>query len=91
MSSKIIVTVLGKDQSGIVAKVSSVLADNSCNIEDISQTLMNDIFSMVMLIAVDEEKLTLGDLKKLLVDLGEKLGLQITVQHEDVFKFMHRV
>ncbi len=91
MSSKIIVTVLGKDQSGIVAKVSSVLADNSCNIEDISQTLMNDIFSMVMLIAVDEEKLTLGDLKKLLVDLGEKLGLQITAQHEDVFKFMHRV
>ncbi len=91
MSSKIIVTVLGKDQSGIVAKVSSVLADNSCNIEDISQTLMNDIFSMVMLIAVDEERLTLGDLKKLLVDLGEKLGLQITVQHEDVFKFMHRV
>lgn len=91
MSSKVIVTVLGKDQSGIVAKVSGVLADNSCNIEDISQTLMNDIFSMVMLIVVDEERLTLGDLKKLLVDLGEKLGLQITVQHEDVFKFMHRV
>jgi len=91
MSSKIIVTVLGKDHSGIVARVSGVLADSFCNIEDISQTLMNDIFSMIMLVAIDEDKLNMGDLKKLLEDLGEELGLQITAQHEDVFKFMHRI
>ncbi len=91
MSSKIIVTVLGKDQSGIVAKVSGALANNSCNIEDISQTLMDDIFSMIMLVAIDEAKIKIDELKNLLLKLGEKLNLKITVQHEDVFRFMHRV
>ena len=86
-----IITVIGKDQVGIVAKISNICAKYNANILDINQTLLQEIFTMVMLI--DIEKLTdeLGTLKDELVKMGEEIELQIHVMHEDIFNSMHRI
>ncbi len=91
MKGKAIVTVLGKDRVGIVAGVSRVLAENNVNIEDISQTIMQDFFTMMMLVTVDEDEISIADLQKKLNALAEELDLKITVQHEDIFRYMHRI
>ena len=88
---KAILTVLGNDKVGIVAKISKALAENGCNIEDISQTIMGTIFSMVMLITIDEHQISFDDLKAILMKTGEDIGLQISLQQENVFNFMHRI
>ncbi len=88
---KAIVTVIGKDKPGIIAKVSTALADNQVNIEDISQTLMQDNFTMLMLCDLEKSILSLSELKNSLVELGEKIGVSIHVQHEDIFNAMHKI
>lgn len=88
---KAIITVLGNDKVGIVAAISSVLAENGCNIEDISQTIMDKIFSMVMLVTIDEKRISFDNLKDTLAKTGEQLELQISLQQENVFNFMHRI
>ena len=88
---KAIVTVIGKDKPGIIAKVSTALADNQVNIEDISQTLMQDNFTMLMLCDLEKSALSLSQLKNSLVELGEKIGVSIHVQHEDIFNAMHKI
>lgn len=91
MKGKAIVTVLGKDRVGIVAGVSRVLAENGANIEDISQTIMQEFFTMIMLVTVDEDKVPIANLKDKLDEIAEELVVKITVQHEDIFRFMHRI
>jgi ACT domain-containing protein len=91
MKSRAIVTVLGQDRVGIVAGVSRVLAENNVNIDDISQTIMQDFFTMIMLVTIDENEISIGDLQNKLSAVGDELGLKITVRHEDIFRFMHRV
>lgn len=86
-----IVTVIGKDKSGIIAKVSTALADNDVNIEDISQTIVQGNFTMLMLCDLSNAKMSLKELKTYLVDLGEKIGVSIHVQHEDIFNAMHKI
>ena len=88
---KAIVTVIGKDKPGIIAKVSTALADNQVNIEDISQTLMQDNFTMLMLCDLEKAVLSLSELKDCLVELGKKIGVSIHVQHEDIFNAMHKI
>lgn len=88
---KAIVTVIGKDKSGIIAKVSTVLADNSINIEDISQTIMQGFFTMVMLVDISESKLEFTSLVGKMKALGEEIGVEIYVQHEDIFNSMHKI
>lgn len=88
---KAIVTVIGKDKPGIIAKVSTALAENQVNIEDISQTLMQDNFTMLMLCDLEKSILSLNELKTCLVELGEKIGVSIHVQHEDIFNAMHKI
>ena len=88
---KAIVTVIGKDKSGIIAKVSGALADNTVNIEDISQSIVQGYFTMIMLCDISKSKLSLKDLSALLVELGDKIGVSIHVQHEDVFNVMHKI
>ncbi len=88
---KIIITVLGHDQVGIIAKISAILAGNNINILDISQTILQGFFTMVMVADIAASKLDVGDLKKLLQEQGGPMNLEITVQHEDIFKFMHRI
>jgi ACT domain-containing protein len=91
MRTPAVLTVLGEDRVGIVAAVSGVLAEASTNIEDIRQTILGHIFSMTMLVTVDEDHLPFGELQKRIARLGEGLGMQITLQREDVFRFMHRI
>ncbi len=88
---KAIVTVIGKDKPGIIAKVSTLLAENNVNIEDISQTIMQGNFTMIMQCDLQTAKLKLTDLKEVLVALGEKIGVSIHVQHEDIFNAMHKI
>ncbi len=88
---KAVVTVLGKDSVGIIYNVSSVLADNKINILDISQTIMGDIFSMVMIIDIEESKISFDTLSDTLDKKGELLGVKITVCREDIFNAMHRI
>lgn len=85
-----IVSVIGKDQVGIIAKVTTVLAEQEVNILDISQTILQDFFTMMMLVDVTEFK-NLESLQKQLSELGEPLGLTINIQLEEIFKAMHRV
>jgi ACT domain-containing protein len=90
-SNRVIVTVVGQDRTGIIAETSRVLADAGVNIVDISQTLMGEFFVMIMMADLSGATLTLEQLKARLAAKGTELGMRIDVQHEDVFKFMHRI
>lgn len=86
-----IVTVIGKDKPGIISKVSTALAENSVNIEDISQTIVQGNFTMIMLCSFENAKLSLQEMKAKLVKLGDEIGVSIHVQHEDIFNAMHKI
>jgi len=87
---KAVVTVMGYDQVGIVAEITKILAANECNIIDISQTLLHGIFAMIILINFPTE-LDITVLREKLLKAGEKMGIQATIQHEDIFRYMHRI
>jgi ACT domain-containing protein len=87
----VIVTVIGKDKPGIIAKVATALANNEVNIEDISQTIVQGNFTMLMLCDLQKAKMTLKELKKYLEELGANIGVSIHVQHEDIFNAMHKI
>jgi ACT domain-containing protein len=86
-----IVTVVGKDKPGIIAKVSGVLAEKSVNIEDISQTIMQGSFTMIMLCDVSNSELKIKELGVLLSELGDKIGVSIHVQNQEIFNAMHKI
>ena len=86
-----IITVLGSDRSGIVAAVTSLLAERDVNILDISQTILQGIFTMTMLIDLSGIDGSFTDLKGSVDKLSEQLGVQITLQREEVFRFMYRL
>lgn len=91
MRTPAILSVLGEDRVGIVAAVSRVLAESRTNIEDIRQTIIGGIFSMTMLVTVDEDATPFDEVQQRLNAAAEELGLQITLQREDVFRYMHRI
>ncbi|MDR2197746.1 MAG: ACT domain-containing protein [Coriobacteriales bacterium] len=91
MKTKTVLSVLGKDRRGIVAAVATTLYEAGANIDDIQQTLLGEMFSMTMLVTMDEEQCAFNDLQERLAADGERLGLQITLQREDVFEFMYKV
>lgn len=86
-----VISVLGKDRSGIVAAISSILAEKGANIDDISQTILDDIFSMTMLVRLDAEKANFNEVQEALDKVGEDLGVQVIIQREDVFQFMYKI
>ncbi|MBC7766049.1 MAG: ACT domain-containing protein [Hyphomonadaceae bacterium] len=86
-----VITVIGKDQVGIIANVSNILAQYSINILDISQTVMTDIFTMIMMVEISKSKVGIADIADLLAKKGEEIGLSIRIQHEDIFNSMHRI
>ncbi|OUO92439.1 hypothetical protein B5F40_00630 [Gordonibacter sp. An230] len=88
---KCVVSVLGKDRSGIVAAVATALAECGANIDDISQTILDDIFSMTMLTTLDPEAAGFNSVQERLERVGEGLGVQIIIQREDVFQMMHKI
>ncbi len=88
---KAIVTVVGKDQKGIIAKVSNILFENNVNIVDISQTIMQDMFTMIMMVEFESAKVSVADISDKLAVAENEMGLSIHVQREEIFKSMHRI
>lgn len=84
-----VITVVGKDKVGIIAKVSTLLSDNGINILDISQTIMQDVFTMIML--VDMQEKAVSDISEGIKKIEADMGLSIHIQNEDIFNLMHRV
>ena len=88
---KAVVTVTGKDKKGIIAKVSTFLADKGANIEDISQTVLGEYFAMIMIADLAEAKEGIAGLAKECADFGKQIGMSIYMQHEDIFNAMHNI
>ena len=89
---KLVVTIVGRDQGGIVAMVSGILAEQRVNIMNVNQNIMDGFFNMVMIAEMpDDAEIRLKDLQELLRKKGEERGLQIKLQHQDIFQVMHSV
>lgn len=86
-----VVTVMGIDQKGIIARVSTCLSENNINILDINQTIMQDIFTMVMLVDLAESESKFASVSDELSKIGGEIGVEIRIQHEDIFRSMHRL
>ena len=89
--TKTIITVVGKDTVGIIAKVCTYLANNKINILDISQTIVSGYFNMMMIVDMNQTDKPFNDCAKELEQVGEEIGVKITCQHEDIFEMMHRI
>ncbi|MGI6161945.1 MAG: ACT domain-containing protein [Christensenellales bacterium] len=85
------VTVIGTDKVGIIAKTSCLLAEYGVNILDISQTVLQEYFVMMMLVDATGMKTTFGEMQDSLNKLGEEMSLSIRIQREDIFQAMHRI
>ncbi len=88
---KTIITVVGKDTVGIIAKVCTFLAENQVNILDISQTIVQDYFNMMMIVDANNATKSFGELSDNITKLGEEIGVQVKMQQEDIFNSMHRI
>ena len=88
---KAIVTVIGKDKPGIIAKISAFLAESSVNIEDISQTVLQNNFTMIMLVNLEGSTAKITDLAPEAHALGKEIGVEIYMQNEEVFNAMHKI
>ena len=88
---KAIVTVIGRDKVGITAAVCALLAEHNVNILDISQTILQGSFTMVMAVDVGGSSASIGELRTMLEDLGGKMGISIRIQREEIFDAMHRI
>ncbi len=88
---KAVITVIGCDKIGIIASITGALAKANVNILDISQTIMQSIFSMIMLVDVSNMGCEFSELSDLLMKAGEDLGVEIRFQREEIFTSMHRI
>ena len=91
MDDRIVVTVVGADRPGIVAAISSVLAEAKANIEDISMTVARGLFLMIMVVDISSASKELGDLRDELERRGEEIGVKVMVHHESVFRYMQKI
>ena len=89
--SKVIITVVGKDTVGIIAKVCTYLAEKQVNILDISQTIVQDYFNMMMIVDLSGTEKPFADISKELAQIGEEIGVDIKCQREEIFEKMHRI
>ena len=89
--SKTIITVVGKDTVGIIAKVCTYLAENQVNVEDISQTIVLGYFNMMMIVDTSRSSKPYAEMVTELDELGERIGVRIRCQREDIFTKMHRI
>ena len=88
---KAVVTVIGKDQKGIISKISNILFENGVNILDISQTIMQDMFTMIMLVNFENDNVTVKQISEKFEQAEKDMGLSIHVQREEIFTSMHRI
>mgnify|MGYP002282287063 FL=1 len=88
---KAVITVLGKDRTGIIASVSTLLYEEDVNILDISQTIMGGMFTMIMLVELSDQGAQFAKVRERLMALAETMRMEIRMQHSDIFDAMHRV
>ena len=88
---KTIITVVGKDTVGIIARICNYRADNQVNIEDISQTIVQGYFNMIIVADISSSSKSNAEMAKELQKVGEEIGVVIHCQHEDIFNMMHRI
>ena len=86
-----VLTVVGKDKTGIIAKISTFLSERNINILDISQTILQEYFAMIMIVDLSQSKAELALLADECGRLGEKIGMAIHIQHEEIFNAMHSI
>ncbi|MGN0483547.1 MAG: ACT domain-containing protein [Lachnospiraceae bacterium] len=90
-TDKIIITVVGKDTVGIIAKVCTYLADHKINVLDITQTILQGYFNMMMIVDMSTSNEKFADCSNELEKLGEEIGVSIKCQHSEIFEKMHRI
>ena len=88
---RLIIITLGLDRVGIVSGISSTLANHNANIIELTSSEIGGSFVMIMLVDISTSDTSTNELQRILVNKGKKLGVQVTVQHEDVFRYMHRI
>lgn len=88
---KAVITVLGKDTVGILAKISTACAQEGVNIIEVTQSVMQDMFAMIMLADIKTCKVPFDELAKKLETVGEDMGVKVHVMHEDIFNSMHKI
>lgn len=88
---KAVITVVGKDTVGILAKVSTECAKYNVNILDVTQSILQDMFCMIMIGDVDKISVPFGDFSDALAKMGQEIGMDVHVMHEDLFNSMHRI
>lgn len=91
MKARAVITVLGKDMVGILSKVSTFCAENNVNVEEVTQSILQDLFAMIMLVDITNLETPFTEFSKELSEIGEGLGLSIHTMHEDIFDSMHRI
>ncbi|MGN1048573.1 MAG: ACT domain-containing protein [Eubacteriales bacterium] len=88
---KAVITVVGKDMVGILAKVSGECAKYNANVIEVTQSVLQDMFAMVMLVDITELKIGMADFSKEMSEMGKASALSVHVMHEDIFDSMHRI
>jgi len=88
---KVIITVVGKDTVGIIAKICTYLSDNHVNVEDISQTIVQGYFNMMMIVETSSSKVSIEEMTNAMDKIGNELGIKIHCQREEIFNRMHRI
>lgn len=86
-----VITVIGADMVGILAKVSNICFENNINIADVSQSILQELFAMIMLVDLSASKISCSELSDKMGVLGKDMGLSIHVMHENIFNSMHRI
>lgn len=89
--NRTIITVVGKDTKGIIAKICTYLANNNVNILDISQTIVQEYFNMMMIVDMEHKNKNFIEIADELTKVGEEIGVQVKCQREEIFDMMHRI
>ncbi|MDR1002822.1 MAG: ACT domain-containing protein [Oscillospiraceae bacterium] len=86
-----VITVIGKDMVGILAGVSGICAESGANVTDVTQSVLQDLFAMIMMVEISDSKTTFHDFREKLTQYGEDKGLSVHIMHDDIFNSMHRI
>ena len=86
-----VITVIGKDMVGILAKVSTACAQHNINVLEVTQSILQDMFAMIMMVDIDGSDVPFTQFANELATMGEEMGLSIRAMHEDIFNSMHRI
>ena len=88
---KAVITVTGKDSVGIIAKVATICSEYNANIVDVTQSILDEYFAMIMLVDMSEATEELSVIAQACTELGKQIGMSIYLQHEDIFNAMHTI